>query len=110
MPVVAVRQSVPANSEVDVIAGTPYEFPGPAGNVYTVYAVTEGAGVVLDVEFGSKVLARGTPLTLVGANIAPRTDQDMRVREGALPGEKVRCVLRNTTGAAVVASALVDIS
>ena len=110
MPVVAQRASVAANGQTDFIAGTPYEFPGARGNMYTVYAVTEGAGVVLDVEFGSKVLARGVPLALVGANISPRTDQDMKCREFALPSEKVQCILRNTTGAAVTASILVDIA
>jgi hypothetical protein len=110
MPVVASQPTVLANTEFDVVAGTPYEFPGPAGNIYTVYAVTQTTGLVLDVEFGSKVLARGVPLGVVAANVAPRTDQDMRVREAALPGEKVRVVLRNPTGGNIIGNVLIDIS
>ena len=110
MPTVGSRVSVPANSVVDVIAGTEFEFPGPRGTVVGIAAVTEGAGVVLDVTFGQKRIADGIPLELVAANIAPRIPDNLRVKDAAMPGEKIRVLLRNTTGAAVVASALVDLT
>jgi len=111
MPIVASRISVPANGQIDIMANTAYEYPpSQDGNQYSVMAVTEAAGLVLDIEFGSKNVGRGIPLRLVGASIAPATNQDRKAAEIALAGERVQVILRNTTGAAVFGNALVEIA
>ena len=111
MPTVADTILVAANTEVDVLNGTAFEFPpGARGNVYTVLAVNEVQDIVLDVEFGTKIQGRGIPLRVAGVGVTPSTDQDVKIRERALPGEKIRAILRNPTGTGRTASILIDIS
>lgn len=107
---VLASQSVPANSRVDVMTGTPHEFPDARGNRVTVAAVSEAAGGQATVSFGSKLILEEGRLTLVGANVNPVIPDDVIASGGALPGERVRVFLINTTGAAVVMTALVDLS
>jgi len=113
MPTVAFAGNVPANGQVDLMTqpnGVQYQYPGPRGNVYAVYAGQTTVGLVLDVKFGTKILAEGTPLTTLGVGIQPSTDSDLRVREAAMPNERVQVVLRNPTGAILIGQALVDIT
>jgi hypothetical protein len=102
--------SVPANSRVDIMTGTPHEFPDARGNRVTVAAVSEAAGGRITVSFGSKMILEEGRLTLVGANVNPVIPDNVVGSGGALPGERIRVFLINTTGAAVVMSALVDLS
>lgn len=111
MPTVTRNVNVPANGEVDILAGTEHEFPGPRGNSITVAATTDvAAEIELDVTFGSKRIVTAASLRAAGANGVPLLPDDVKVRDFAMPGEKIRAVLRNTTGLAARGAALVDIS
>ena len=110
---VLTRVSVPANSRVDIMTGTPHEFPDPAGNVIRAAAVSEGAA-----GSGQLTLSAGTRQILENGNltapVAAGTNPvipDNTVGSGfASPGERIRAFLINTTGAAVFMTGLVDLS
>lgn len=102
---------VPANGRVDVMTGTPHEFPdAPRGNRVTVAAVSEAAGGQITVSFGSKIVLEEGRLTTVAANINPVLPDNTVASGGALPGERLRVFLINTTGAGVQMTALVDLA
>ncbi|MEE8551612.1 MAG: hypothetical protein V3T08_10205 [Gemmatimonadota bacterium] len=110
---VLTRVSVPANSRVDIMTGTPHEFPDPMGNIVTAAAVTEGAAGsgLLTLSGGTRqILEDGNLLAVpvIGTNpIIP----DNTVARGAIaPGERIRAFLINTTGAPVIMTGLVDLS
>ena len=107
------RVSVPANGTVDVMTGTPHEFPDAIGNKVTVAAVSEGAASSgqLTLAFGTKQILETGNLTapvVVGTN--PVIPDNVVASGAALPGERIRSILINTTGAAVFMTALVDLS
>jgi len=82
------RVSVAANARTDVMTGTPHEFPDAQGNVVTVAAVTEGAAGSL-----TCTVTVGTRSILEAGHVnGPVT------------------FLQNTTGGAIVGTALVDLS
>ena len=101
---------VPANGRVDVMTGTPHEFPDARGNKITVAAVSEAAGGQCTVSFGSKLILEEGRLTLVGANVNPVIPDNTIAAGGALPGERIRVFLINTTGAGVQMTALIDLA
>ncbi len=110
---VLTRVSVPANSRVDIMTGTPHEFPDPQGNRIRLAAISEGAA-----GSGLASLKAGTREILDEGNItAPVTPgnnpviPDNLIASGvAAPGERIRAFLINTTGAAVFMTGLVDLA
>jgi len=109
---VLTRVSVPANGVVDVMTGTPHEFPDPGGNVITVAAVSEGAAGsgTLTLNAGTRtILEAGNLLAPVTAGVNPVIPDNVVARGAAMPGERIRAQLNNTTGAAVIMTALVDL-
>ncbi len=107
------RVLVPANGRVDVMTGTPHEFPDPGGNAVTVAAITEGgAGSgTLTLSSGTRTILESGNLTLTavpGTN--PIIPDNVVARGAALPGERIRVFLENTTGLPVEMTALVDLS
>lgn len=107
------RVSVPANGRVDVMTGTPHEFPDARGNKVTVAAVSEGAagsGQML-LSFGTRTILENGNLTApVAAGTNPIIPDNRIGSGGALPGQRIRAFLINTTGAPVLMTALVDLS
>ena len=107
------RFQVAANGRHDVMTGTPHEFPDPRGNRITVAAVTEGAAGSgqLSVLAGTRQILENGNLTLVAvAGTNPIIPDNKVAQGGALPGERIRVFLINTTGAPVWMSALVDLA
>lgn len=112
------RVSVPANDRLDIMTGTPHEFPDRRGNRITVAAVTEGgpasgtctlmAGTKTILEAGNIGLAGHVNPAIIGIN--PVIPDDKIGFGGALPGERIRCFLTNTTGLAVIMTGLVDLA
>jgi len=110
MGVVMKRVTVAANSETDVMTGTADEFPDISGSLVSVAAVMEAAGGELTVRLGNRTILEKGPLALVGANIAPKVPDDLKVvEEPAIPGERIAVKLINTTGAGILMSALVQV-
>ncbi len=110
MPGVLRSFIVPANGETDALADTEYDFPEGDGQVYAFAAVSEAAGLLFDVTFGSRNMMRGGRLSLVAPGVNPILPDNLILRDAALAGEKVRAVLRNTTGAALVGTVLIDLT
>ncbi len=107
------RVSVPANGRVDVMTGTPHEFPDPMGNIITMAAVTESAvgGTGLGtLTAGTRQILEDGNLTAVALGVNPIIPDNVIARGAAGPGERIRAFLINTTGAAVFMTALVDLS
>jgi len=107
------RVSVAANARTDVMTGTPHEFPDAQGNVVTVAAVTEGAAgsLTCTVTVGTRsILEAGHVNGPVTAGFGPVLPDNVIARGVALPGERIRVFLQNTTGGAIVGTALVDLS
>ena len=107
---VLIAPIVAANARVDIMTGTPHEFPDARGNRVTVAAVSEAAGGQVTVSFGSKLILEEGRATLVGANVNPVIPDNIVAAGGAMPGERIRVFLINTTGAPITMSALVDLS
>ncbi len=109
---VLTRVSVPANARVDIMTGTPHEFPDPMGNVITMAAVTEGAaGSGLGtLTAGTRQILEDGNLQIVVAGNNPVIPDNVISRGAAGPGERIRAFLINTTAAAVLMTGLVDLS
>lgn len=107
------RVSVAANGRTDVMTGTAHEFPDAQGNVVTVAAVSEGAAGsgTCTVTVGTRtILEAGNLWAPATAGHNPTIPDHVVARGVALPGERIRVFLNNTTGAAVIMTALVDLS
>ncbi len=110
---VLTRVSVPANARVDIMTGTPHEFPDPMGNIITAAAVSEGAAGsgLLTLTAGTRqILEDGNLLAVPVAGTNPIIPDNVVARGAAGPGERIRAFLVNTTGAAVIMTGLVDLS
>lgn len=110
---VLTRVTVPANGSVDVMTGTPHEFPDPGGNIITVAAVSEGAAGsgLLTLAGGTRtILENGNLLAPVTAGVNPVIPDNVVARGAVMAGERIRAILQNTTGAGVVMTALVDLA
>lgn len=111
---VLLRVSVPANGRIDVMTGTPHEFPDARGNRITVAAVAEGANPgdgQCTVMAGTRTILENGNLTgPVAAGTNPIVPDNKIATGGALPGERIRCFLINTSGLAAWMTALVDLS
>ncbi len=109
---VLTRVSVPGNGRIDVMTGTPHEFPDPGGNAITVAAVTEGAAAsgTLTLSSGTRTILESGNLTVAALGINPVIPDNVVARGAALPGERIRVFLENTLGGATIMTALVDLS
>ncbi len=109
---VITRVQVPANARVDVMTGTPHEFPDSTGNIVTMAAVQEaaaGAGLVT-LTAGTRQILEDGNLVAVAAGVNPIIPDNVVAKGFAGPGERIRAFLINTTGAPVFMTALVDLS
>lgn len=102
--------AVPANGRTDIMTGTPHEFPDITGNKVTVAAVSEAAGGQVQLSFGTNIVLEEGRATLVAANINPIIPDNVVASGPALPGERIRVFLINTTGAPITMTGLVDLS
>ena len=110
---VLARVAVPANGQVDVMTGTDFEYPDPGGNAITVAAVTEGAagsGLITLAAGTRRVIERGNLRLEATPGLNPVIPDDVVARGAAMPGERIRVLLINTTGAPVNMTALVDLA
>lgn len=106
MPFVGTSTAVGANSEVDLLAGTQYEFTG-GSRQYNVAAICYSAAVatattVLDMKFGGFEVCRGLTLrATVVVGETPDVSRDMKVSQRSpRQSMKVQIIGRNTSAAA----------
>ncbi len=110
---VLTRVSVPANSRVDIMTGTPHEFPDPMGNIVTFAAVQEGVAAgdgLATLTAGTRQILEDGNLVLVAAGVNPIIPDNVIAKGAAGPGERIRAFLINTSGLAVFMTGLVDLS
>jgi len=99
--------SIAANTRsANLLAGKAFEF-APAPSIVNVYAVAAAVGVNLDVLIGGENVMNDEEVS--GANRFPQTNTDLTVRHGASIGDRIFIAGRNTTGAAIVLSLLVEV-
>jgi len=109
---VLTRVLVPANSRVDIMTGTPHEFPDPTGNIITLAAVTEGAAGAGLATFtaGTRQILEDGNLVAVAPGVNPIIPDNTIASGAAGPGERIRAFLINTTGAAAFMTGLVELA
>ena len=107
MATMTVVVSIPANSRsANLLAGKTFEF-APAPSIVNVYAVAAAVGMNLDVLIGGENVMNDEEVS--GANRFPQVNTDLTVRAGASIGDRLFIAGRNTTGAAIVLSLLVEV-
>lgn len=107
MPVISQKTTIAANAQSgNVIAQSPYEFISVPSAV--LFALTcSGDGVVADIQLGGEALAQGALVST--ANRFPQFDDDMLLRAGGIPGERIFLNLRNTTAGPLDVFSLIGI-
>jgi len=100
-------QSVAANTRTaNILAGKAFEFVARP-SIVNIYIVAAAVGVNADVLIGGESIMSDEEVS--GANRFPTVNQDLTVRHGGSPGDRLFLALRNTTGAAIVVSTLVEV-
>jgi len=108
MPLIRKEVSVPANSTIDnVVTGSIYEFM-PFNAAINLGITAESTGVVATVNTGSDVLLEESPVNIIAA--FPKIPDEMDLQDRSLAGERLVVRLRNTTGAAITARMLAQIT
>lgn len=100
-------RSVAANTRTaNILAGKAFEFAA-LPSIVNIYIVASAVGLRADVLIGGESIVSDEEMS--GANRFPQTDTDLFARHGAAPGDRIFVALRNTTGAAISASTLVEV-
>lgn len=109
MPVMVVTTSVPANGQATPLVGQQYEFLGfPAAVAFAI--VADAVGIVSTVFSGSDLLQQEGPAVIRAAGALPVNPDDFYLTDVAAPGDRLSVQLRNTTGAAISARTVVQIT
>ena len=108
MPVIQKTTSVPANSVVEnVLAGSAFEFA--RANILASMGITQAsAGLFLTIQTGSDiVLEESEPAISTDYPIIP---DEFYYQDVATPGDRIVVRLRNSTGGAIVAKTIVQVT
>lgn len=107
MNVMTDRRSVAANAtEANVISGKLHEFITDI-SVVRVYATAAAVGVFISVLVGGESVVQDQEIS--AQNRMPIVPDDFIAEIGAMPGDRVLVAMRNSTGAAIVAFARVEV-
>lgn len=108
MPVIQKKVSVPANGRIDnVFAGSAFEFIR-RNAVVSIGITADATGIVGNINSGADVVLEESDV-VVKTNF-PLIPDEMYYNDVAVQGDRLVCTLRNTTGAAVTARVLAQIS
>lgn len=103
MAQISVRVVLAANSSVNALSGTQYEFLPPSmfpRGAYVEFASTADAtGVLRTVQTGSDVVEEESPCALGTINVQPVYPDHFTLNDLVGPGEKINLKLRDTSGA-----------
>lgn len=98
---------VAANATTDnIFAGQIFEFVDRA-SIVNFFHVAAAPGLNIDILVGNESLANDQEIS--DANRWPVINEDLVVRTGALPGERIVVRLRNTTIASINVRSLVEV-
>jgi hypothetical protein len=111
MAQISVRTALGANSQVNVLQGTQYEFLPPAmfprGAFVEFGSVCDATGVLRTIQTGSDVVEEESPLNLSTINVQPVYPDHFTCNDLVGPGERINVKVRDTSGAARVVMTLV---
>lgn len=110
MPLISLSVSVAANSSSgNVLAGSPFEFVAQA-SIITLALTQAGAAaadITMDFQIGGESLASQANTPFKAA--MPTFQDDLLLRAGAVPGERLFLNLNNTTVGALVAQLILEV-
>lgn len=107
MPTMTDVTSVAANTRTgNLLAGKAFEF-APSAAIVNIYATASAVGLNMDVLIGGENVLNDEEIS--SANRFPRTNEDLIVRHGASPGDRIFIAARNTTGGALTSNLLVEV-
>lgn len=109
MPVMVKTVSVAANSSATPLVGDQYEFLGFHAAV-SFAIVADAVGIVATVFSGSDLLQQEGPAIIRAAGALPVNPDDFYLQDVASAGDRLSVQLRNTTGAAIAARVVVQIT
>lgn len=102
MSQIAVRIVLPANSQVNALTGTQYEFlpPGmfPSGALCEFGSLADATGVLRTVQTGSDVVEEESPNNIGPINQQPVYPDNFTLNDVVGPGERINLKLRDTSG------------
>lgn len=102
MPTIQQSVSVPANGTIEnLFAGSQFEF-APYNATVECGVLGAAVGLIADVSTGQDVVAEA--MNVAGKAGFPVIPDDFVVQDVVRAGERIKLRLRNTTGAAIVAS------
>lgn len=109
MPVIQKEISVPANGSVEnVLSGSAFEFLR-SNSVVSIGITSQAAGVVANIQSGADIVLEESPVQ-VKADSFPIIPDEMYYNDVGVLGDRLVIRARNTTGSAVVARAIVQVT
>lgn len=109
MPTILKRTALAANGTAEPVTGDANEFVSSPSQV-EVGIVADATGVLASVFSGSDQIADEVPVPVATINTAPKYPDDFFATDAAVPGDRIRIKLRDTSGAARVVYSCVKIS
>ena len=111
MSQIAVRVALGANTQVNALTGTQYEFlPGgmfPRGALAEFGSLADATGVLRTVQTGSDVVEEESPVNVGTINQQPVYPDHFTLNDLVGPGERINVKLRDTSGVARVVTVVV---
>lgn len=101
MPTHNTQQTVPANGTLNLMLNSQYEYlPWPAAVEFGLMA--DATGLVLTLQSGSDVLSEEGPVPFSAtAGLYPKYPDDFHWSDEAAMGDRIKVLVRNTTGAGI---------
>lgn len=111
MSQIVVRTALVANSQVNALTGTQYEYlpPGmfPRGALAEFGTLTDATGVLRTIQTGSDVVEEESPVNVGTINAQPAYPDGFTCNDLVGPGERINVKLRDTSGVARIVVTMV---
>lgn len=111
MSQIAVRTALLANTQVNVLQGTQYEFLPPQmfpnGALCEFGVLADATGVLRTVQTGSDVIEEESPVNIGTINVQPVYPDNFTLNDVVGPGERINVKVRDTSGVARVIQTIV---
>jgi len=108
---ISVRTVLLANTAVNALAGTQYEYlPGsmfPRGALCEFGSTADATGVLRTVQTGVDVVEEESPVNIAAINVQPVYPDGFTLNDLVGPGEKINLKLRDTSGAQRIVNTIV---
>lgn len=111
MSQIVVRTALSANTQVNALQGTQYEYlpPGmfPRGAFCEFGTIADATGVLRTIQTGSDVVEEESPVNIGTINQQPTYPDHFTCNDLVGPGERINVKLRDTSGVARVVTTMV---